>query len=98
MLNAALIQVEEAERELSHFVQRVELDPERLQEVEDRLTSIYDLARKHRTAPEQLPDLKDQLNAELDALAHVDVTGGHFHLGNAIRCRQRCNGCFQLIQ
>jgi DNA repair protein RecN (Recombination protein N) len=72
MLNAALIQIEEAERELSNFLQRVDLDPERLQEVEERLSTIYDLARKHRVAPEQLPELRDQLNEQLDALSHAD--------------------------
>ena len=72
MLNAALIQIEEAERELTQFVQKVELDPVKLQEVEERLSTIYDLARKHRVAPEQLPELSDQLNEQLASLSHVD--------------------------
>ena len=72
MLNNALIQIDEAQRELDHYLQRVDLNPERLSEVEDRLSALYDLARKHRVTPEQLPELKENLNAELDKLSHVD--------------------------
>lgn len=72
MLSSALIQVEEAQRELDHYLQGVDLNPERLYEVESRLTAIYDLARKHRVAPEQLPELRETLNTELEKLSHVD--------------------------
>ena len=72
MLNSALIQVEEAQRELDHYLQGVDLNPERLFEVESRLTEIYDLARKHRVAPEQLPELMQTLNSQLAELSHVD--------------------------
>lgn len=72
MLNTALIQVEEAQRELDHYLQGIDLNPERLYEVETRLTAIYDLARKHRVAPEQLPELMETLNNQLAELSHVD--------------------------
>lgn len=72
MMNNALIQIDEAQRELDHYLQRVDLNPERLYEVEERLSALYDLARKHRITPEQLPELKDSLNADLDKLSHVD--------------------------
>jgi len=72
MLNSALIQVEEAQREIEHYLQGVDLNPERLYEVESRLSAIYDLARKHRVAPEQLPELRETLNTELEKLSHVD--------------------------
>ena len=72
MLNSALIQVEEAQREIEHYLQNVELNPERLNEVEERLSALYDLARKHRIAPEQLPELMHNLNQQLARLSHVD--------------------------
>jgi len=72
MLNSALIQVEEAQREMEHYLQSVELNPERLNEVEERLSALYDLARKHRIAPEQLPELMQTLNEQLARLSHVD--------------------------
>ena len=72
MLNSALIQVEEAQREMEHYLQGVDLNPERLNEVEERLSALYDLARKHRVAPEQLPELMQDLNDQLAKLSHVD--------------------------
>lgn len=72
MLNSALIQVEEAQREMEHYLQGVDLNPERLNEVEERLSALYDLARKHRVAPEQLPELMQSLNDQLAELSHVD--------------------------
>lgn len=73
MINNALIQVEEASREIRHYLDGVELNPERLQLVNDRLTSIYDIARKHRILPEHLPELHRQLRAEMDNLHHSDA-------------------------
>ena len=72
MLNSALIQVEEASRELQHHVDAFELDPERLAEVEARLDTIYDIARKHRVQPQQLTALHAQLRDELQRVAGGD--------------------------
>jgi DNA repair protein RecN (Recombination protein N) len=69
MLNSALIQVEEASRELQHYLDGFELDPERLAEVEGRLDAIYDIARKHRLAATELPALQQNLQAELALVA-----------------------------
>ena len=48
MLASAQIQVEEAVGELNQFIDYFDADPERMQFIEERLSSIYDLARKHR--------------------------------------------------
>jgi DNA repair protein RecN (Recombination protein N) len=79
LLTSIDIQLDEARRELTHYADTIELDPGRLREVESRLESIYDLARKHRVMPEQLgqhhADLKEELAAldsgdeRLDAMA-----------------------------
>lgn len=74
LLISAQIQVEEAQREIDHHLDAFSLDPERLLEVETRLSAIYDIARKHRINPEQLPDLIAQLTAELNALQSGDAT------------------------
>ncbi len=68
LLNEALIQLEEAHHELRHLQDDIELDPERLQEVESRLSTIYELARKHRIAPEQLAERHLEICAELSEL------------------------------
>jgi DNA repair protein RecN (Recombination protein N) len=56
-LDAAAIQIEEADRFLKKYLNRAELDPERLNEVESRLQAIHASARKHRIRPEELPAL-----------------------------------------
>ncbi|MBU6951985.1 DNA repair protein RecN [Hahella sp. HN01] len=68
MLNEAMIQLDEANGELRHVLDSVEINPERLQEVEARLTAIYDLARKHRVAPEELMTRHVELASELNSL------------------------------
>lgn len=72
LLSSAQIQIEEASQELRHYLDRVEVNPERLSEVEERLSSIYDTARKHRLQPDELPALQAQLQAELDTLQGSD--------------------------
>jgi DNA repair protein RecN (Recombination protein N) len=68
MLNSALIQVEEASAELQHHLDRFELDPARLAQLEGRLDAIYDVARKHRIQAPQLAELHQELRAELDSV------------------------------
>lgn len=68
LLDSALIQVEEAGREIQHHIDSFELSPERLQEVENRLSTVYQLARKHRINPEELLDLQQQLEEELQQM------------------------------
>lgn len=72
MFNTALIQVEEAGREIRHFLDSIETNPERQQEVEERLSAIYEVARKHRLLPEQLIEFHQSLQAELGGLTGSD--------------------------
>lgn len=72
LLNSALIQLEEASAEISHYLDHVELNPARLQEVEQRLSAIYDLARKHRIDAEQLFTLEPILSAQLAQISCSD--------------------------
>ena len=62
--------------DLRHYLERLDLDPERLAQVEERLSQSYTLARKHRIRPEELVDHHRQLLAESDALGNVDA---HLH-------------------
>lgn len=68
MLNEAQIQISEAGDNLRHFVDDYDADPARLNEVEERLSAIYQMARKHRIAPEQLLELHQSLGDELTSL------------------------------
>lgn len=71
LLASAQIQVEEAVSSLNRFLDHFEADPQRLQQIEERLDSIYSLARKHRILPTELHALQEQLRGELQAL-HAD--------------------------
>lgn len=68
LLASAQIQVEEAIGELNRFVDHFDADPERQQTLEERLDTIYTLARKHRVQPAALPGLHQQLLEELEGL------------------------------
>jgi DNA repair protein RecN (Recombination protein N) len=59
-LDSAIIQLEETDRSLNRYLQRTELDPERLAEVESRIQALHGMARKHRVRPEELTDLMSE--------------------------------------
>jgi DNA repair protein RecN (Recombination protein N) len=78
MLESGEAQLREAAYALRHYIDRVELDPARLREVEQRLEAVHGAARKFRANPEALPELlvsigqrlKDlEVIADLEALA-----------------------------
>src|SRR5690606_23009996 len=66
LLAGAQIQVEEAVGELTRYLDHFEADPQRQQQVEERLGVIHDLARKHRINADQLPILQQQLIDDLE--------------------------------
>lgn len=72
LLGEAQIQLEEAARELHHFVESTELDPQRLVWVDERLGEIHRIARKHHVMPEELLDMHQRLVHELEELDDGD--------------------------
>ncbi len=64
MLEEAAIQVSEASDELRHYCESTELDPNRLFELEQRISRQISLARKHHISPEELPGLHQALLQE----------------------------------
>ncbi|RZI41434.1 DNA repair protein RecN [Herbaspirillum sp. HC18] len=68
-LEPARIQLQEAVYALNDYLGRVELDPDRLHEVEARLDAIHSTARKFHVAPEDLPQEYASLSAQLQQLA-----------------------------
>ncbi|TGD74142.1 DNA repair protein RecN [Mangrovimicrobium sediminis] len=69
LLDSAAIGLSEARGEIQRHLDRVEVNPERLREVQSRLESIYDVARKHRVLPEQVLETAQRLQEELDTLS-----------------------------
>lgn len=72
LIDTARIQVEEAGANLQHYLDNLETDPDRFQWVDQRLSSAFQLARKHRIDPYELYAHHQQLRAELDSLASDD--------------------------
>jgi len=69
LLANAQIQLQEAGHALRHYQGKLELEPQRLAELENRLAAVLALARKHRVAPEELPQQLAQLQMRLDELS-----------------------------
>ncbi|MGB5329764.1 MAG: DNA repair protein RecN [Gammaproteobacteria bacterium] len=72
LVNAALIQIQEATSELRNYRDGIELDGARLESINERIASSQNLARKHRLEVNALPGLAAALNRELDTLQGDD--------------------------
>ncbi|ADO47373.1 DNA repair protein RecN [[Enterobacter] lignolyticus] len=86
MLEEAAIQLSEASDELRHYCDRLDLDPNRLYELEQRISRQISLARKHHISPEELPafhqsllDEQQQLDAQADTLETLSATVQQHH-------------------
>lgn len=93
MLNAAVINLDEAATELRHFLDHAELDPQRLQQVESQLSQLHDLARKHQVEIEDLPAHYLKLSEELSSLSGMSLS--RQQLAESVaqqeqRCRTLC--------
>ena len=72
LLDNAMIQVNEASTELHQYIDSLELDPQRLSYLDERISSIHNLARKHKVDADALPELFEQLQKELDSIENAD--------------------------
>jgi DNA repair protein RecN (Recombination protein N) len=75
-MEPARIQLQEAVYALNDYLDRVELDPERLRQVDARLEAIHGTARKFRVAPDELPQEHATLTARLVQLADASDLDG----------------------
>jgi DNA repair protein RecN (Recombination protein N) len=69
-LRAALYQMEEAGRTLGDYASRVEFDPVRLAEIEERLAELSTLKRKYGPTVDDILTHREGLAKELEALQH----------------------------
>jgi DNA repair protein RecN (Recombination protein N) len=73
ILDSVMIQLEETDRFLNRYLQRADLDPARLAQLESKIQNIHNISRKYRVQPEELDQLlaKSQLRmAELALFAN----------------------------
>ena len=72
-LESTYIELKDVSQELSSQEEDVEFNPERLEEVNDRLNLIYTLQQKHRvTTVEELLSLTEEYSAKLAAITSYD--------------------------
>tara|TARA_B100000446_G_scaffold46689_2_gene43011 strand:+ start:917 stop:2617 length:1701 start_codon:yes stop_codon:yes gene_type:complete len=71
-LNQAQIQLEEANDSLHNYINKVEINPQRLNQIDQRLGAIYDLARKHHVRADALYGKWQELSDSLKALNFSD--------------------------
>ena len=67
-LDSAQIQLDEAIHSLNRYLQKLDLDPARLAEVEERMQALHNAARKYRTEVDELPKLLQDTSERLEAL------------------------------
>ena len=68
LLTSGVAQLEDAVHTLRGYTRRTELDPERLAELDARMTLWVSLARRYKRAPDELPSLLTGWKAELAQL------------------------------
>lgn len=67
-LDSATIQIEDCALSLRDYAERVELDPDRLRNVEDRLDRIRLIRKKYGPTIQEVIDYKVRIDSELDRL------------------------------
>lgn len=91
-LDEAVAGLTEAGRSLTRYLDGLEADPTRQEQIEQRLAAIESLARKHRVAPSELPLKATELHAELARLDGVSQGLESLRAGvsAAVQAWQRC--------
>jgi DNA repair protein RecN (Recombination protein N) len=72
LVDEATIQIREAARELSRYLETLDIDPARQEEVERRLAAVEELSRKHRVSSSELAGRTAVLEKELAELDSAD--------------------------
>jgi DNA repair protein RecN (Recombination protein N) len=75
LLEPAAIQVDEASRALRDYRRRLDVDADELARVEQRLSALHDMARKHRAKPDDLHTLAQTVALRLSELDDASNAG-----------------------
>jgi DNA repair protein RecN (Recombination protein N) len=75
LLSEASIQLGEAADALRRYGDALDMDPARQNFVEERLDAVTNLARKHRSEPEDIDELLQSLCEQRDDLEHAEERG-----------------------
>ncbi len=73
LISSALIQCEEASDEIAKFSTQIQLDPQRLQTIEERISNLHQAARKYHIDASQLPEHALYLQQQLERLNDAEA-------------------------
>ncbi|MBS0193367.1 MAG: DNA repair protein RecN [Proteobacteria bacterium] len=79
LAEAASIQLGEAAALIERTRDGIEIDPQRLRELEDELSALHELARRHRVPLEGLAGVRDALLAERESLRDAGASAQRLH-------------------
>ncbi|MBI4205050.1 MAG: DNA repair protein RecN [Betaproteobacteria bacterium] len=68
VLEPVQIQLQETSYALRRYGERLDVDPQRLREIEQRLEAVHAASRKYRVSPEQLPETLERAKLRLSEL------------------------------
>lgn len=90
-INSSLVQLNDLESELRNYLADMEVDPEKIRNIEDRVSEIFNLSRKHKISPNELFHFTKEIQEELTTLhagqndlvkleAERQLTAENYHL------------------
>jgi len=68
LLSSAQVQTQEAVYELTQYLSQLSTDEQSAQEMEERISELYALGRKHNCAIEELLEVREQLDLKLEEI------------------------------
>ncbi|ALE52417.1 hypothetical protein SP60_03805 [Candidatus Thioglobus autotrophicus] len=68
LLSSAQVQTQEVVYELTQYLSQLSTDEQSAQEMEDRISELYALGRKHNCTIEELLEVRDQLTLKLEEI------------------------------
>jgi len=68
LLSSAQVQTQEAVYELTQYLSQLPTDEQSAQEMEERISELYALGRKHNCAIEELIEVREQLDLKLEEI------------------------------
>ena len=74
LLQSALVEIEEASHELRDYIEHLDIDPAEFQQLDQELTLLHDLARKHQVTMVDLPETIQAIEQELEQLSGDEQT------------------------
>ncbi len=74
-IESAQIQISEASHSLNRYLQKIDVDPERLAIVEERLKALHSAAKKFKVMPEDLPEKWAEIQEQVTAIKNSQDLG-----------------------